>query len=41
MGGGGERESRITEVDNILVCAGQDTKNDLEIKARGLMGLQL
>ena len=32
---GGERESRIIEVDKIVVCAGQDPKNDLEITARG------
>ena len=34
-GGGGERESRIIEVDNIVVCAVQDTKNDMEITVRG------
>ena len=33
--GGGERESRIIEVDNIVVCAGRDPNNDLEITARG------
>ena len=34
-GGGRERESRIIEVDNFVVCAGQDPKNDLEMIARG------
>ena len=33
--GGGERESLILEVDNIVVCAGQDTNNDMDITARG------
>ena len=35
--GGGERESLIIELDNIVVCTGQDPKNDLEIIARGGM----
>ena len=34
-GRGGERESIIIEVDNIVVCAGQDPKNDPEITLRG------
>ena len=32
--GGGERESIILEVDNIVVCAGQDPRNDMEITVR-------
>ena len=35
MGGGGERESQILEADNIVVCAGNDIKNNLEITLRG------
>ena len=35
QGGGGERESRIIEVDNIVVCSGQDPKKDLDITERG------
>ena len=34
-GGGGERESLILEVDNIVVCAGHDYNNNLEITVRG------
>ena len=36
--GGGEKESRIIEVDKIVVCAGQDPKNNLKITARGVGG---
>ena len=33
--GRGERVSRIIEVDNIVVCAGQDPRNYMEIAVRG------
>ena len=33
--GGRERESQIIEVDNIVLCAGQDPKNYMEITVRG------
>ena len=34
-GGGGVREIQILKVDNIVVCAGQDPKNNMQITARG------
>ena len=34
--GGEDRESRILKVDNIMVCARNDPKNNMDITARGV-----